>query len=196
MARMLTPISASGTATEVSKPVIPNSKGPSSLRARQPRSQVIPTGTRSARSRLTVACAASTPSSARDWTTPCWVPSSRSGISLRMRSRLVVLSTGARVAPKVLRLLLEVLEPQILGVPERQVHVLHRQPGRTLEQVVHRREEQELPCPHVHRRREPGPVGVGHVSDVRRLRPRLDEPKALVVLCVPAQHVPGAGERL
>src|SRR5829696_557389 len=47
MARMLTPLSASGTATEESKPVIPNSKGPSSLRACQPRSQVIPTGTRS-----------------------------------------------------------------------------------------------------------------------------------------------------
>src|SRR5918998_2391908 len=47
MARTLTSLSASGPTTEVSKPVIPNSKGPSSLRARQPRSQVIPTGTRS-----------------------------------------------------------------------------------------------------------------------------------------------------
>src|ERR671916_462145 len=47
MARTLTSLSASGPTTEESKPIVPNSKGPSSLRARQPRSQVIPAGTRS-----------------------------------------------------------------------------------------------------------------------------------------------------
>src|SRR5918993_2607908 len=45
---MPTPLSASGTATDAaSTPVIPNSRGPSTSRARQPHSQVIPTGTRS-----------------------------------------------------------------------------------------------------------------------------------------------------
>src|SRR5215212_2072056 len=45
MARMLTSLSASGTATEASTPIIPNSNGLSSLRARQPRSQSTSGGT-------------------------------------------------------------------------------------------------------------------------------------------------------
>src|SRR5215207_3767194 len=47
MARMPTSLSASGTATDASTPVSPNSNGPSTSRARQPRSQVVPAGTRS-----------------------------------------------------------------------------------------------------------------------------------------------------
>src|SRR5215208_519368 len=89
-------------------------------------------------------------------------------------------------------LLLEVLEPEVLGVPQRQVHVLYRSPGRALEQVVHRREEQEFPSPPVNRRREPGPVGVSHVRDVRRLLSRLHELPATVVLRVPTQHFTGS----
>src|SRR5829696_3709146 len=45
MARILTSLSASGTATEGSTSIFPNSKGPSSLRARQPRSQSTSGGT-------------------------------------------------------------------------------------------------------------------------------------------------------
>src|SRR5919112_398152 len=148
----------------------------------------------SARSRLTVACATSIPSSARAAAKSCWVPISFSEMSLRMRSCLVALSTGARVAPKTLCLLLEVLEPEVLRVPERQVHVLHRRSRGALEQVVHRREEQELACPPVHRRREPRPIRVRHVRDVRRLGTRLDEAPSLVVLRVPVENVSGAGQ--
>src|SRR5215218_5074827 len=46
MARMPTSLSASGTATDASTPVSPNSNGPSTSRARQPRSQVVPAGIR------------------------------------------------------------------------------------------------------------------------------------------------------
>src|SRR5215203_729099 len=149
----------------------------------------------SARSRLTVACATSTSSSASAPTTSCWVPRSRSEIKRSIRSCLVVLSTGDTVAPKTV-LLLEVLEPQVLLVAERQVHVLYRRPRGTLEQVVDRREEQQLPCPTIYRSGEPAPVGVGHVRDVRVLLPRLDESPSLVVLRIPAEdllhlrHVP------
>src|SRR5215218_10454062 len=81
------------------------------------------------------------------------------------------------------------LEPEVLGVPERQIHVLHRRPRRSLEQIVHRREQQELACPPVHRRGEPRPIGVGHVRNVRRLLPRLDEAPPLVILRVPAENL-------
>src|SRR5919112_426042 len=149
----------------------------------------------SARSRLTVACATSTPSSASAPTTSCWVPRSRSEIKRSIRSCLVVLSTGDIVAPKIV-LLRKMLEPEGLLVAERQVHVLYRRTRGALEQVVDRREEQQLPCPAVYRSREPAPVGVRYVRDARVLLPRLDESPPLVVLRVPAEdllhlrHVP------
>src|SRR5215213_6509671 len=99
----------------------------------------------SARSRLTVACATSTPSSASAPTTSCWVPRSRSEIKRSIRSCLVVLSTGDIVAPKTV-LLLEVLEPEVLLVAERQVHVLYRRPGGALEQVVTAEKSNNFPA--------------------------------------------------
>src|SRR5215211_6164665 len=143
----------------------------------------------SARSRLTVACATSTPSSASALTTSCWVPRSRSEIKRKIRSCLVVLSTCVLVAAKTV-LLLEVLEPEVLLVTERQVHVLYRRPRGALEQVVDSGEEQELPGPTIYRSREPAPVGVRHVRDVRVLLPRLHESPLLVVLRVPAEDLP------
>src|SRR5918994_122656 len=106
----------------------------------------------------------------RGWTTT-WVcagtrPRSRSEIKRSIRSCLVVLSTGDIVAPKIV-LLRKMLEPEVLLVAERQVHVLYCRTRGALEQVVDRREEQQLPCPAVYRSREPAPVGVGHVRDVR-----------------------------
>src|SRR5215203_1007524 len=149
----------------------------------------------SARSRLTVACATSTPSSASAPTTSCWVPRSRSEIKRSIRSCLVVLSAGDIVAPTIV-LLRKMLEPEVLLVAERQVHVLYRRTRGALEQVVDRREEQQLPCPAVYRSRESAPVGVRYVRYVRVLLPRLDESPPLVVLRVPAEdllhlrHVP------
>src|SRR5215210_6772585 len=105
-----------------------------------------------------------------------------------MRSCLVVLSTCAPVAPKT-ALLLEMLEPEAFLVAERQVHVLHSGPGSALEQVVDRREEQQLPRPPVYRGREPAPVRVRDVRDVRVLLPRLDERPTPEVLRVPAEDL-------
>src|SRR5215210_1361871 len=146
----------------------------------------------SARSRLTVAWATSTPSSASAPTTSCWVPRSRSEMRRSIRSCLVVLSIGAIVAPKTI-LLREMLEPEVLLEAESQVHVLYRRPRGALEQVVDRREEQQLPSPTVDRRREPAPVGVRHVRDLRILLPRLHESPALIVLRVPAQDLLSLG---
>src|SRR5215216_705497 len=74
------------------------------------------------------------------------------------------------------------LEPEVLGVPERQIHVLHR------------RQQQELASPPVHRRREPRPIRVGHVCNVRWLFMRLDKTPPLVVLRVPAENLPCFGK--
>src|SRR5215210_2085351 len=128
----------------------------------------------SARSRLTVACATSTPSSASAPTTSCWVPRSRSEIKRSIRSCLIVLSTCVLVAPKTV-LLGKILEPEVLLVAKRQVHVLYRRSRGALEQVVDRREEQQLLCPAIYRNREPAPVGVSYVRDVWVLLPHTDE---------------------
>ncbi len=58
---------------------------------------------------------------------------------------LVPLSTFESVFP-ILYLLLHKVLLEPLRVAERQVHVLHRRPGRPLEQIVQRREEQSFPA--------------------------------------------------
>src|SRR3712207_8486280 len=62
------------------------------------------------------------------------------------RSTLFPYTTLFRSAPKTV-LLRKVLEPEVLLVAERQVHVLQSRPRSALEQVIHRREEQQLPRP-------------------------------------------------
>src|SRR3712207_3257556 len=88
------------------------------------------------------------------------------------------------------------LEPEVLFHPERQVHVLYCRPRRSLEQVVYSRKEQELASPPICCRRDPCPVGVNDVRDVRRLGSRLDELPALVILSVPTENIRSAREIL
>src|SRR3712207_2446096 len=104
------------------------------------------------------------------------------------RSTLFPYTTLFRSAPKTV-LLRKVLEPEVLLVAERQVHVLQCRPRSALEQVIHRREEQQLPRPAIYRGREPAPGGVRHVRDLRVLLPRLDESPPLVVLRIPAKNL-------